>query len=220
MWPAGAFEPSLPPQSDETHSGKPISPSACVLLSLACAFVKQLTLVSLSATLLPPALPLLPYHPPTPPPTHTAATIREALDWWAKPPLSMTSPMGKAGESGESGGRGGLKKWLHTVALFPQWLTDGQNEIQIGPAVRLCPQRKVRREVKQVEQVTAAPGWPHLAPWLHQLHFTSCFHSQAFCGALKEVSKLSESLLFLLCMTTLKRCPPDWKLNKTKQLGY
>lgn len=38
----------------------------------------------------------------------------------------MTSPMGKAGESGESGG---LKEWLHTVALFPQWLTDGQNEI-------------------------------------------------------------------------------------------
>lgn len=70
----------------------------------------------------------------------------------------MTSPMGKAGESGESGGRGGLKKWLHTEALFPQWLTDGQNKIQIGPAVQLCPQRKVRREVKQVEQVTAAPG--------------------------------------------------------------
>lgn len=49
-------------QSEQTHICIPVSPCASVLLSLACAFVKQLTPVSLCSTLLPHAFSPLPYH--------------------------------------------------------------------------------------------------------------------------------------------------------------
>lgn len=64
-----------------------------MLPSLACAFARELTLLSLCPSHTQPSSP-----PPHPSLTHLGATIKEALGWWAKPPFSVTSLVGRAGE--------------------------------------------------------------------------------------------------------------------------
>lgn len=65
----------------------------------------------------PPSFPLtsfkLPYH------SLTHRTIREALSWWAKLPLCVTSPVGRAGKPGENEMRGEMEIWLQRVWLRP-----------------------------------------------------------------------------------------------------
>lgn len=122
MWPTGAF--GLPLAASLSGDARP---RTCLSLCVRAAIISPQRCQTTD-----PCILLFPHRPPPRPPfrfpvvrtlAHTAATIREALDWWAKPPLNDL-PRGEGGrvrrEQRGGGGGGELQMCLYTVIPFPQ----------------------------------------------------------------------------------------------------
>lgn len=141
----------------------------CTIISLCLCQTSDPPHPSVQPPSFPPTSLKLPYH------SLTHRTIREALSWWAKLPLCMTSPVGRAGEPGEKEMRGEMEIWLQRVWARPLPRRGPNQKQSIKKKVkrRRCwlmltrrsssvHSRKVRQEIKKVNYVTATPVWPDL----------------------------------------------------------
>lgn len=156
---AGAFVPA--PSLIQAWADQ-VGTQPCTWLSL-CVYASIISQCLCVRT--DPCIPLSPNHipPSSPPPylsfTHLGATIREALGWWAKPPLSpWPPPWGRRVEPGESGERRAEKLPAHSCTPSSKAVTSKEH-----------------------------PGWTERRSWLERERERVCCVTLSSCPSVSGV---------------------------------